>query len=62
MNKKKIGYKVSVFKWNEREPDVLTFYHMSEREMIAWVEEALSNPFNDITHIVQEEFKINGYE
>lgn len=58
----KKGYRLSVFKWNEKEPEILTFYHMSEKEMIDWVEEVLSDPFNDITHIVQEEFKINGYE
>lgn len=58
----KKGYRLSVFKWNEKEPDILTFYHMSEKEMIDWVEKALCDPFNDITHIVQEEFKINGYE
>lgn len=58
----KKGYRLSVFRLGENEPDILTFYHMSEKEMIDWVEEALCDPFNNITHIVQEEFKINGYE
>lgn len=62
MKKEKIGYKVSVFKWNERVPDVLTFYHMSEKEMNDWVESLLSDPFNDITHIVLEDFKVADYE
>lgn len=62
MNKKKIGYRVFVFKWDEREPDELTFYHMSEREMNDWVENLLSDPFNDITHIVIENFEVADYE
>lgn len=59
---KQKGYRLSVFKLNEKEPDILTFYHMSEREMIDWVEEALCDPFNDIVHIEQNEFIISDYE
>lgn len=62
MVKEKIGYKVSVFKWNYENPDILTFFHMSESEMNEWVESLLIDPFNDITHIDVEQFKIMGYE
>lgn len=62
MVKGKIGYKVSVFSWNEENPDTLTFYHMSETEMIDWVENLLSDPFNDVTHVVVEDFKVKDYE
>lgn len=62
MKKEKIGYKVSVFSWMSESPDILTFYHMSESEMNAWVENLLSNPFNDVTHIVVENFKVADYE
>lgn len=62
MVKEKIGYKVSVFSWNEENPDILTFYHMSRDEMNAWVDNLLSNPFSDVTHIVLEEFKVADYE
>lgn len=62
MVKEKIGYKVSVFSWNEKEPDVLTFYHMSKKEMHDWVDNLLSNPLSDVTHVVLEEFKVADYE
>lgn len=62
MVKEKICYKVSIFKWNEKEPDVLTFYHMSEGEMNDWIENLLIDPFNNITHIVLEDFKVADYE
>ena len=59
MIKEKIGYKVSVFSWDKDNPEILTFYHMSEREMNDWVESLLSDPFNDVTYIVVENFKVN---
>lgn len=62
MVKEKIGYKVSIFTWNEKSPDVLTFYHMSEKEMHDWVDNLLNNPFSDITHVVLEEFKVTDYD
>lgn len=62
MNKKKIGYKVSVFSWKEENPDILTFYHMSEKEMNDWVENLLCDPFNDVTHVVVEDFNVADYE
>lgn len=62
MVKEKIGYKVSVFSWYEENPEILTFYHMSKEEMNAWVDNLLSNPFSDVTHVVLEEFKIADYE
>lgn len=62
MTKEKIGYKVSVFSWKDENPDILTFYHMSPDEMSAWVDNLLSNPFSDVTHIVLEEFKVADYE
>lgn len=58
----KIGYKVSVFSWNEETPDILTFYHMSRQEMNDWIDNLLGNPFSDITHVVLEEFKVSDYE
>lgn len=62
MVKEKIGYKVSVFRWNREDADILTFYHMSPLEMYDWVDDMLSDPFSDITHVVLEEFKIKDYE
>lgn len=59
---KKIGYKVSVFSWKEEAPDVLNFYHMSKDEMHDWVDNLLSNPLSDVTHVVLEEFKVTDYE
>ena len=47
-----------MYSWKSNEPDVLTFYHMTEKEMIDWIEEKLSNPFSSVTHIEQEEFYI----
>lgn len=62
MVKEKIGYKVSVFCWKQEDPDILYFYHMSPKEMNEWVENLLSDPFNDVTHIVLEDFKNKDYE
>lgn len=62
MKKEKIGYKVSVFRWDEENPDILTFYHMSDREMCDWIDNLLSDPFSSITHVVLEDFKIADYE
>ena len=58
----KIFFKVSVFSWKNEGPDVLTFCHMSKSEMNAWIDNLLSNPFSDITHVVLEEFKVADYE
>lgn len=62
MNKEKIGYKVSVFSWKDENPDILTFYHMSRKEMTDWMDNLLNNPFSDVTHVVLEEFNIADYE
>ena len=53
---KKRGYKLLVYSWKSSQPDVLTFYHMTEEEMINWVENKLSNPFSSVTSIEMEEF------
>lgn len=53
---KRKGYKLLVYSWESSQPDVLTFYHMSEKEMIDWVEEKLSNPFSSVTSIEMKEF------
>lgn len=58
----KIFFKVSVFAWKKEEPDVLTFYHMTRREMNDWIDNLLGNPFSDVTHVVLEEFKVPDYE
>lgn len=58
MNKveKRKGYKLLVYSWKSSQPDVLTFYYMTEREMIDWVEEKLSDPLSSVTSIEMEEF------
>ena len=62
MVKERIAFRVSVFVWNDKNPDVLTFYHMTRKEMNAWIDNLLSNPFNDVTNVVLEEFKVADYE
>lgn len=62
MVKKKIGYKVSVFRWNRKDAEVLTFYHMTEKTLNEWVENLLYYPFSAITHVVVEQFKIYSHE
>lgn len=53
---KRKGYKLLVYSWESNQPDVLTFYYMTEKEMIDWVEEKLSNPFSSVTSIEMKEF------
>lgn len=54
--KKKKGYRLYVHSWKRSQPDVLTFYHMTEREMLDWIEEKLSNPLSSVVSIEMEEF------
>lgn len=59
---KRIGYRLRVYSWKSIKPDVLTFYYMTESEMIDWVEEKLSDPLSSITSIEVEEFYYLVYE
>lgn len=53
---KRKGYKLLVYSWKSVQPDVLTFYHMTEVEMIDWIEDKLSDPLSSVTSIEMEEF------
>lgn len=58
----KVFYKVSVFRWKQGDPEILHFFHMSPTEMNDWIDNLLSDPSNDVSHVVIEEFKIYDYE
>lgn len=59
---KRRGYRLRVYTWKNIKPDVLTFYYMTEQEMIDWVEEKLSDPSSSIKSIEVERFYYLVYE